>query len=796
MKKQSNLLLIGGIIALVIVIVLLKGGLLTVMLPGQSTTNSYTFKGILVDTTFFPGEGLVNYILPVVDPYGSKVRIITSYMALSSSMSYLTTAYRYRTNYDWSAGNLTSTDTLYAKPQNIIKFTGLNVMTNQITRIDFDTDLTMNTFKASSASATCQPKLIMGLMSGTTYNPIASYDFTSSCGTSNCTASFTDFYMTFDGTNYKFASTTGGISGTIAKSSLSSVVQSSGVPYFNFSTKDGCTPRASGYDLRDYMWEFYILGITYSTAKPACTYDCCLASDPVYSEKVCGYSYQECSNHACVAKACTCSCCLGGTYAFKACSPSNYICSSNCGTCSPPAANPCPTYYACCVGSTTFQAKACTPSTYTCTADNVCTPPPCTLGAGQYMAQQTFGAGAVITTASLQGFAAYCTQLVTEVLDATTHTVTNDYTITASLQSGNIITVPLNKAYNIKWIINNPNAACTSGQTWTVGPNICLNTGIVTYCSDVSCVQTIVQQCTQDSDCSVPCNGMTATCSANKCGYSGVCVAMGQPMPQTNVNLWDLIQDTWSTFWDWVKNLVGGGVYVPPVIGIPGIDATKIIEYFSYDTDMTGSKMLTSAANHGASLVTNASCKLGGCYLFEKQNSDYIDYSGQPLLTSLRDHSVGAVSFWVYVFSKGTTSDFIYGLGQDDRTDLQEIFYSWYGSEELTFRQYNDNTVKEDKTNPMSVGAWHFITMGTDDTDLICTIDNGADQCSSTMPATWWWSDFETIPSFTMGKTLNVGEYMGGYIDEFTLWSGGLNATERTALYNDGDGVSLKGIIQ
>jgi len=184
----------------------------------------------------------------------------------------------------------------------------------------------------------------------------------------------------------------------------------------------------------------------------------------------------------------------------------------------------------------------------------------CFLAPGQYLAQQTFGPGAIITTASLPNFVNYCTELSTEVLDASSNTVSQVYDVLLSLEAGQTVNVPVDKAYNIKWISSNPNAECAEGQTFSIGPNICLDTGIVYYGETIT---TVVQECVYDADCTTPCIGMSTTCNINTCEYTGYCIA--QPSQGgVGANIWNLISNVWTDFWNRVLNIFDLGTVPPP----------------------------------------------------------------------------------------------------------------------------------------------------------------------------------------------------------------------------------------
>lgn len=78
--------------------------------------------------------------------------------------------------------------------------------------------------------------------------------------------------------------------------------------------------------------------------------------------------------------------------------------------------------------------------------------------------------------------------------------------------------------------------------------------GKTATCSNSQCVysgECTIKQCTSNQDCSTPCAGITGTCQANKCVSSGKCIT--QPASQPN-GFWDLIKNIWNKFLNWVTS--------------------------------------------------------------------------------------------------------------------------------------------------------------------------------------------------------------------------------------------------
>jgi hypothetical protein len=71
-------------------------------------------------------------------------------------------------------------------------------------------------------------------------------------------------------------------------------------------------------------------------------------------------------------------------------------------------------------------------------------------------------------------------------------------------------------------------------------------------CKGGQCVLQV--QCTKDSDCPSPCEGVVCYCGAdNYCHCSGTCVTR----PPQQLGLWDEIQKAWGSFWAWILSKLG-----------------------------------------------------------------------------------------------------------------------------------------------------------------------------------------------------------------------------------------------
>lgn len=121
-------------------------------------------------------------------------------------------------------------------------------------------------------------------------------------------------------------------------------------------------------------------------------------------------------------------------------------------------------------------------------------------------------------------------------------------TIIYGLAKGEYFTVPQFHAYEIQWI-----TTAVVGMQETCDPLLEYYDTNTDKCYEQGFL--FEPACFIDSDCWIPpsCAGVTAQCVDGNCIYSGDCIL--PPTPGGEETIWDLIQNAWTNFWNWVRSI-------------------------------------------------------------------------------------------------------------------------------------------------------------------------------------------------------------------------------------------------
>ncbi|MBI2314953.1 hypothetical protein HYU93_02745 [Candidatus Daviesbacteria bacterium] len=210
----------------------------------------------------------------------------------------------------------------------------------------------------------------------------------------------------------------------------------------------------------------------------------------------------------------------------------------------------------------------------------------------------------------------------------------------------------------------------------------------------------------------------------------------------------------------------------------------KLDEASGTRSDPVGSNNLTDN-----NTVTQTTGKIGNAGQFTAANSEYLSVADNA---NLRTGDIDfTISGWFYKDSSPTT--ILRAVGKYNTTgNLREYMIDWSGSSVNRFRFI----VSSDGITPVSVTAnslgapsnstWYFIVAWHDAAanTINIQVNNGTvDSAAHTTGI------FTGAAPFTVGATGVPGEYWDGRIDAVGLWKRVLSSSERTVLYNSGNGV-------
>lgn len=220
---------------------------------------------------------------------------------------------------------------------------------------------------------------------------------------------------------------------------------------------------------------------------------------------------------------------------------------------------------------------------------------------------------------------------------------------------------------------------------------------------------------------------------------------------------------------------------------------TNIISYWAMDEasgnaiDWAGSNTLTDHNSVGA-----GTGKINGARDFESSSSQYFTIADNASL------SVGDIDFtftcWVKLESKSGNM-FIIGKSDNITTDNTIAYLLSYSLVSDTFRFVIGNgssngVVLSNNFGSPSTATWYFIVAWHDASanTVNIQVNNGTADSTS-----YSGGSYDEGGNFSLGTCYNSGSpfplYYDGLMDEVGFWKRTLTTTERTTLYNSGNGV-------
>lgn len=209
------------------------------------------------------------------------------------------------------------------------------------------------------------------------------------------------------------------------------------------------------------------------------------------------------------------------------------------------------------------------------------------------------------------------------------------------------------------------------------------------------------------------------------------------------------------------------------------VTTTNLEAYYKFDE--TSGTTATDAENSNDLTITgctvNQTGKLTKAYDFDGTN-DYVSgtITNLPIGSTAR-----SVNMWVYSHDVGNYIDFFtYGTAATN-----QLFH---------FRQNNDATIwfqdqgtTVNSTGTLTVNTWHMVTMTFDGTDTVKLYIDGSEDGSS---ASFSSVNTGTTYGANIGRYPTGAEYWNGLIDEVSVWSRALSASDISDLYNSGSGLA------
>jgi len=221
---------------------------------------------------------------------------------------------------------------------------------------------------------------------------------------------------------------------------------------------------------------------------------------------------------------------------------------------------------------------------------------------------------------------------------------------------------------------------------------------------------------------------------------------------------------------------------------------TNLVSWWSLD-EVSGTRIDAHGSNDltDNNTVTQATGKVGDAGQFTRTNSEWLSKTApHGLEGNNRDISV---AFWIYLDSIGTSHQIPIAVGGSSgtastldyifqiQTDSFMYFYIGQGG---TFK-----AIKATTFGTLSINTWYFVIGTYDEAANIGSIsinDGTVDQTTGITTIN------NTGNDFYIGRWAHSGgRYVNGRVDEVAFWNKIIDATEITALYNSGSGITYPG---
>ena len=235
--------------------------------------------------------------------------------------------------------------------------------------------------------------------------------------------------------------------------------------------------------------------------------------------------------------------------------------------------------------------------------------------------------------------------------------------------------------------------------------------------------------------------------------------------------------------------LMGGSL--PSFVGLYG--SASLISYWKLD-EASGSRADSYGTNTltDNNTVTQNPGKLGKAAQITLANTEWLSVASN---SSLQSGNIDfTITAWVYLDSKATSEEIVTKLTGALALGEYQLQYS-ATSDRFQFQTWDTavvkGTVDANNLGSPSTATWYYVIAWRDKTAATVNIqvNNGTVNSAAETgpPAT-------SAEGFSIGALSTLGQNgWDGRIDSVGFWKRTLNATERAALYNSGNGMPIVG---
>lgn len=225
------------------------------------------------------------------------------------------------------------------------------------------------------------------------------------------------------------------------------------------------------------------------------------------------------------------------------------------------------------------------------------------------------------------------------------------------------------------------------------------------------------------------------------------------------------------------------------VLRQPAAVTNGLVAHYKFDGDTLDSVQTVKNDLTDNNTVTQVAGKVGNGGQFTAANSEYLSLSDNSSFSP--GNYDFTVAGWVYLDSVGADRNIISKFNNSNNNREYRLYYS-NSTSRFTFMVSADGgsttySVGATTFGTPSITTWYYVVAWHDATanTINIQINNGAvDSTAHTLGV--YDGNYET----RIGA-INSGNYMDGRIDELGYWKRPLTTTERTSLYNSGNGKAI-----
>jgi hypothetical protein len=195
------------------------------------------------------------------------------------------------------------------------------------------------------------------------------------------------------------------------------------------------------------------------------------------------------------------------------------------------------------------------------------------------------------------------------------------------------------------------------------------------------------------------------------------------------------------------------------------------------------------------STVLNVNGRVGSAGDFNRASSEYLSVADNAELSL--DNSDFTLTAWVYLDNLAADGGIVSKSSTTTSSNQEYSLFYQSSTNEFVFRITTSTgtvvSVNRAVPNGISAGQWYFLIAYFDGDEQMCLTPQGFGVTTCNIFITPPISVKDSTNTFAIGRTTtSANRYWDGRIDQVGIWGRLLTSTEKTALYNNGQGLSYQ----